>query len=32
MTKPKVCVVRTDGTNCDRETAYAFNLVVQMQR
>lgn len=25
--KPKVCVLRTDGTNCDRETAYAFNLV-----
>jgi len=27
MKKPKVCVLRTDGTNCDRETAYAFNLV-----
>jgi len=25
--KPKVCVLRTDGTNCDRETNYAFNLV-----
>ena len=25
--KPKVCVLRTDGTNCDRETTYAFNLV-----
>ena len=25
--KPKVCVLRTDGTNCDRETAYAFRLV-----
>ncbi len=25
--KPKVCVLRTDGTNCDRETAHAFNLV-----
>ena len=23
--KPKVCVLCTDGTNCDRETAYAFN-------
>ena len=21
---PKVCVLRTDGTNCDKETAYAF--------
>ncbi len=27
MEKPKICVLRTDGTNCDRETAYAFNLV-----
>jgi len=25
MEKPKICVLRTDGTNCDRETAYAFN-------
>lgn len=25
--KPKVCVLRTDGTNCDRETKYAFDLV-----
>ncbi|MDP2926168.1 MAG: phosphoribosylformylglycinamidine synthase I [Nanoarchaeota archaeon] len=25
--KPKVCVLRTDGTNCDRETKYAFNEV-----
>ncbi len=24
MLKPKVCILRTDGTNCDRETAYAF--------
>jgi len=23
----KVCVLRTDGTNCDRETRHAFNLV-----
>lgn len=22
--KPRVCVLRTDGTNCDEETAYAF--------
>ena len=22
--KPKVCVLRTDGTNCDQETFYAF--------
>lgn len=22
--KPRVCVLRTDGTNCDQETAYAF--------
>lgn len=22
--KPQVCIIRTDGTNCDRETAYAF--------
>jgi len=27
LKKPKVCVLRTDGTNCDRETRYAFNLV-----
>ncbi|TKJ17229.1 phosphoribosylformylglycinamidine synthase I [Candidatus Woesearchaeota archaeon B3_Woes] len=25
--KPKVCVIRTDGTNCDRETKRAFDLV-----
>lgn len=24
MTKPCVCVLRTAGTNCDKETAYAF--------
>ncbi len=24
MKKPKVCVLRTAGTNCDMETAYAF--------
>jgi phosphoribosylformylglycinamidine synthase len=24
--KPKVCVLRTAGTNCDRETAFAFSL------
>jgi len=24
MLKPKVCVLRTAGTNCDRETAFAF--------
>ncbi|MCG8403004.1 MAG: phosphoribosylformylglycinamidine synthase I [Firmicutes bacterium] len=22
--KPRICVIRTDGTNCDRETFYAF--------
>jgi phosphoribosylformylglycinamidine synthase len=22
---PKVCILRTDGTNCDLETFYAFN-------
>jgi len=26
MNKPKVCVLRTAGTNCDQETAFAFNL------
>ncbi len=26
MRQPKVCVLRTDGTNCDQEMAYAFNL------
>ncbi|OAT85506.1 phosphoribosylformylglycinamidine synthase I [Desulfotomaculum copahuensis] len=26
MKKPRVCVLRTDGTNCDRETARAFDL------
>ncbi len=25
--KPRVCVLRTDGTNCDEETAYAFEKV-----
>ena len=24
--KPQVCILRTDGTNCDRETARAFEL------
>lgn len=24
MRKPKVCILRTAGTNCDRETAFAF--------
>lgn len=24
--KPRVCILRTDGTNCDRETAHAFTL------
>ncbi len=24
--KPKVCVLRTAGTNCDKETAFAFSL------
>lgn len=24
MTKPRVCVIRTDGINCDEETFYAF--------
>ncbi len=24
MAKPKVCILRTAGTNCDKETAYAF--------
>jgi phosphoribosylformylglycinamidine synthase len=23
--KPRVCILRTDGTNCDEETFYAFN-------
>ncbi|MCK9572551.1 MAG: phosphoribosylformylglycinamidine synthase subunit PurQ, partial [Candidatus Omnitrophica bacterium] len=26
MKKIKVCVLRTAGTNCDKETAAAFNL------
>ena len=26
MVKPKVCVIRTAGTNCDKETAAAFSL------
>jgi len=25
MPKPKVCVLRTAGTNCDKETAFAFD-------
>ncbi len=25
MSKPKVCVLRTAGTNCDEETAFAFS-------
>lgn len=25
MTKPSVCILRTDGTNCDEETSYAFS-------
>ncbi len=25
MPKPKVCVLRTAGTNCDKETAFAFS-------
>jgi len=25
MIKPKVCVLRTAGTNCDKETAFAFS-------
>lgn len=27
MKKPKVCVLRTAGTNCDKETAFAFTKV-----
>lgn len=27
MPKPRVCVLRTDGINCDEETFYAFNKV-----
>lgn len=23
--KPRVCILKTDGTNCDKETAYAFS-------
>lgn len=26
MSVPRVCVLKTDGINCDRETAYAFHL------
>jgi phosphoribosylformylglycinamidine synthase I len=26
MQKPKVCILRTAGTNCDQETAFAFSL------
>lgn len=26
MKKPSVCIMRTDGTNCDEETSYAFEL------
>jgi phosphoribosylformylglycinamidine synthase len=25
--KPRVCIIRTAGTNCDKETAFAFKLV-----
>ena len=24
MIKPRICIIKTDGTNCDQETAYAF--------
>jgi phosphoribosylformylglycinamidine synthase len=27
MRNPKVCVLRSAGTNCDQETAAAFSLV-----
>lgn len=27
MRKPKVCILRTAGTNCDKETAFAFSKV-----
>ncbi|MFH1354864.1 MAG: phosphoribosylformylglycinamidine synthase subunit PurQ, partial [Candidatus Omnitrophota bacterium] len=27
MKKPKVCILRTAGTNCDKETAFAFHKV-----
>ncbi len=27
MLRPRVCVLRTAGTNCDQETAFAFNKV-----
>ena len=27
MTKPRVIVLRSDGTNCDRETKFAFEKV-----
>lgn len=26
MKRPKVCILRTAGTNCDQETAFAFSL------
>jgi len=26
MKKPKICILRTAGTNCDKETAFAFYL------
>jgi len=26
MQKPKACILRTAGTNCDKETAFAFSL------
>lgn len=26
MKRPKVCILRTAGTNCDKETAFAFSL------
>lgn len=25
LNQPRVCILRTDGTNCDEETAYAFS-------
>ena len=27
MKKPKICILRTAGTNCDKETAFAFGKV-----
>jgi phosphoribosylformylglycinamidine synthase len=26
MKKPKICILRTAGTNCDKETSFAFSL------